>query len=88
MGETGRAVIAIISSVVGLSVLAVLFSARSNTAGVLGAAGGALANVIGAATSPVTGAAPAGAVGYGVGAGLSQGLGAGMSGLVSPAWGG
>ncbi len=79
MGETGRAVVAILSSIVGLSIVAVLLSTRSNTAGVLGAAGSALSQVIGAATSPVTGAAP------GI-AGLQQGLmsGGGLGGGYIP----
>ncbi len=84
MGESGRAIVAILSSVIGLSIVAVVLSARSNTAGVLGAAGSALANVIGAATSPVTGAAPVGAAGYGGGAGLAQGL---AGGLYNPIYG-
>lgn len=88
MGESGRAVIAILSSIVGLSIVAVVLSARANTAGVIGAAGSALASVLGAATAPVTGAMPSGAVGYGVGSGLTQGINAGAAALYSPVWGG
>lgn len=55
MGEGGRAAIAIVSSIIGLSVVAVVLSSHANTAGVIGAAGSALSGVIGAATAPVTG---------------------------------
>lgn len=50
-----RAVIAVVSSILGLSILSVILSQRAQTSSVLGSAGQALASVIGAATSPVTG---------------------------------
>ncbi len=56
MGETGRAIIAIVSSVIGLSLVAVVLSTRANTAGVISAGGNALTSILGAATAPVTGA--------------------------------
>ena len=56
MGEAGRAVIAVVSSVIGLAILSVILSARANTAGVIQAGGQALSGVLGAATAPVTGA--------------------------------
>jgi hypothetical protein len=51
-----RAMFALAASVIGLAVLAVILSTRSNTAGVIGAAGNALSAVIGAAASPISGA--------------------------------
>lgn len=44
----------VIVAVIGLAMVAVLVSRRANTASVIGAAGGSLANVIGAAVAPVT----------------------------------
>ncbi len=72
MSEGTRAVIAIVSSIIGLSIVAVVLSARANTAGVVGAASSGLAGVLSAATAPVTGA------GAGVPYGLSSNLGAGI----------
>lgn len=42
-------------SIVGVAILAVLVSSRSNTTGVLQAAGSAFSNALGVAASPVTG---------------------------------
>jgi hypothetical protein len=50
-----NAVITIATAVVGLAILAVIFSQKSNTAGVLTAGGQAFANDIAAAVSPITG---------------------------------
>jgi hypothetical protein len=50
-----NAVLAVVSGVIMLALVSVLFSRRAATSDVLGAAGGALANVIGAAVSPITG---------------------------------
>ncbi len=55
-GDAVRAIFALASAIIGLAVLAVVLSTRSNTAGVIGAAGNALSAVIGAATSPISGA--------------------------------
>lgn len=49
------ALLAIVSGIIGLSIVSVLVSPRAQTPTVLGAAGSALSNVIGAAVSPVTG---------------------------------
>lgn len=46
---------AIALAIIGLAVLAVILSRRSNTAGVIGASGSALAKDIGAAIAPITG---------------------------------
>lgn len=55
MGEAGRAVIAIATSIVGLSLVAVVLSQRANTASVIGAASQGFASILSAATAPVTG---------------------------------
>jgi hypothetical protein len=55
MGEGGRAVLAIVSSVIGLAVVSVVLSNNAATSQVIGAGGQALSSVIGAATAPVTG---------------------------------
>jgi PRD1 phage membrane DNA delivery len=51
-----RVILGLASAVIGLAVLSVILSTRSNTSSVIGAAGNALSSVIGAATSPVSGA--------------------------------
>jgi hypothetical protein len=48
-------VVTVLTAIVGVAVLAVLVSSRSNTANVLTAGGNAFANAVGAAVSPVTG---------------------------------
>lgn len=50
-----NAVVTVIAGIIGLAIVAVIVSQRANSAAVLGAGGGALANIIGAAVSPVTG---------------------------------
>jgi hypothetical protein len=70
MGEGGRALIAIVSSIVGLSLVAVVLSTRSNTASVIGAGGTALASVLSAATAPVTGGSSASSIGSALGGAL------------------
>jgi hypothetical protein len=52
-------VVTIAVAIVGVAILAVLVSQKSNTAGVLAAAGSAFANSLSAATGPVTGATSA-----------------------------
>jgi hypothetical protein len=54
--ETLRAIFALAGSVIGLAVLAIILSQRSETSSVLSSAGNALSAVIGAAASPVSGA--------------------------------
>lgn len=54
--EIVGAVVSIALAIIGLATLAVLLSRGSNTAGILGAGGSALARDISAATAPVTGA--------------------------------
>jgi hypothetical protein len=50
-----NAVVTIATAIVGIAILAVIFSSKSNTAGVLTAGGQAFANDIAAAVSPITG---------------------------------
>ena len=51
-------VLTIATAIVGLAVIAVLFSQKSNTAGVLNAATSGFGYDIGAAVSPITGQMP------------------------------
>lgn len=48
-------IVGIASLIVGVAIVAVLVSSRSNTTGVLQAAGSAFSNALGVATAPVTG---------------------------------
>lgn len=59
MSSTFEPVVTIAVAIVGVAILAVLVSQRSNTAGVLAAAGSAFSNSLSAATAPVTGASAA-----------------------------
>jgi hypothetical protein len=77
--ELFEPVVTIAAAIVGLAILAVLVSQRSNTAGVFAAAGGAFSNAVSAAVSPVTGAAAApnvnaGSSGYGFNPGAGGNL--------------
>jgi hypothetical protein len=56
MDRLTEGIVTILTAIVGVAILAVLVSSRSNTAGVLGAAGSAFSNALSAATGPVTGA--------------------------------
>lgn len=55
MSAITEAIVTIATAIVGIAILAVLVSQRSNTANVIGAAGNAFSRSIGAAVSPVTG---------------------------------
>ena len=57
MEKIGGGILAIISAVVGLAIVAVLVSKNAQTPTVISSAGSALSNVIGAAVAPVTGGA-------------------------------
>lgn len=63
MGETGRALVAIASSVLGLALVSAILSRNAATVGVINAAGNAFSNVIKAATSPITGGSTLGSIG-------------------------
>lgn len=72
-------VVTIAAAIVGVALIAVLVSQRSNTAGVFAAAGGAFSNAVSAAVSPVTGASAAPNVNAGSsGYGFNQGAGGGL----------
>jgi hypothetical protein len=59
MKDAFEPIVTIAVAIVGVAILAVLVSQKSNTAGVLAAAGSAFANSLSAATGPVTGATSA-----------------------------
>lgn len=62
MGEHGimPAIAAIIASIIGLAIIAVIVSKNANTSSVINAGGSALGNVISAAVSPVAGGSSTG----------------------------
>jgi PRD1 phage membrane DNA delivery len=53
----GGGIVAVIASIIGLAIIAVLVSQKAQTSGVIQSAGTALSSVIGAAVAPVTGTA-------------------------------
>jgi hypothetical protein len=62
-------VVTVLTAIVGVAIIAVLVSNKANTAGVLGAGGGAFATALEAAVSPVTGQVPQSSTPLGVGFG-------------------
>lgn len=79
MNNALEPIVTIAVAIVGVAILAVLVSQKSNTAGVLAAAGSAFSNSLSAATGPVTGstAAPVNNIG-------GSGSGFGMPNLSIP----
>jgi hypothetical protein len=71
--EAGRAILAIVSSIVGLAIISVVLSQQAQTTSVIQAGSQGLASVIGAATAPVTGGSAASTAGAVVG-GLLSGI--------------
>lgn len=63
MNNAIPAVLAIITGIIGIAIIAVIVSRNSQTPSVLQSAGQALASVISAAVSPVTGSGGGGAFG-------------------------
>lgn len=59
MKDAFEPIVTIAVAIVGVAILAVLVSQKSNTAGVLAAAGSAFSNSLSAATGPVTGSTAA-----------------------------
>lgn len=57
MSEFAQGILFGISGVIGLAIIAVLVSQKSQTSGVIQSAAAGLSQIIGAAVSPVTGAA-------------------------------
>lgn len=68
------AIVAILTGVVGITILAVIVSNQSNTANVLTAGGNALSSVLKAAVSPVSGGSSLGNLSGSLGNGLLGGL--------------
>lgn len=56
MNQLTEAIVTIFTAIVGVAILAVLVSRKSNTPGVLQALGSAFSNALGVAVSPVSGA--------------------------------
>lgn len=65
MSNLTEAVVTILTAIVGVAILSVIVSKKSNTAEVIGAAGRAFGNSLGIATAPVTGASVSGLTGLG-----------------------
>jgi hypothetical protein len=55
MKDFGTAIVAVMTSVIGLAIVAVIFSRNANTPGVFNSLFGGFAQVIGAAVAPVMG---------------------------------
>jgi len=55
MEEFGRNIVAVLTAIVGLAIVAVLVSNRANTAGVISSTFNGLGGAISAATGPVSG---------------------------------
>lgn len=60
MNQITENIVAVLTAIVGVAILAVLVSRNSNTAGVLNAAGSAFSGALSTAVSPVTGGASLG----------------------------
>lgn len=56
--EASRTVVAIVTLIIGLAIIATILSERAKTVDVIKALSGGLASDIGAAEAPVTGSAP------------------------------
>jgi hypothetical protein len=55
MGKFGEAIVAILTAIIGLAIVAVLVSQNAQTSSVLGAFGTSFSQIIGAAVGPVMG---------------------------------
>lgn len=74
MGEFGKEAVAILTAIIGVAILAVLLSSKSNTVAVLGAASSGFGNILATAMSPITGNATSGGFGGFTGGGSSSPL--------------
>jgi PRD1 phage membrane DNA delivery len=54
MGKIGEQITVVLLAVIGVAIVAVVFSKSANTSGVLTAGGTAFSNILGAALKPVT----------------------------------
>jgi hypothetical protein len=74
VNQTVTSIIAVLSAIIGLAIIAVLVSRNAQTASVITSAGAAFANDLSAAVAPVTGAmAQINTGGGGFGSGFSLG---------------
>jgi hypothetical protein len=74
VNEIGPTAITILTSIVGLAMLAVIVSRRAQTGQVIQAGGTALSNVIAAAVAPLSGGSNYGATNFGSAASVVGGL--------------
>lgn len=75
MNDAGEKIVGIIGAIIGLAVLAIVISARANTANVLASFFGGLSNLVGVAISPITGQQVSNLSGLsGSGGGLTSGF--------------
>ena len=83
MGNATESIVTIAVAIVGVAILAVLVSRKSQTAAVIQAAGSAFSNALSTAVSPVTGVGTPANMSYPTnsGWGLGGGLGTGYFGL-------
>ena len=72
MNQLTEAALTVMTAIVGVAILSVLVSRKSQTPAVFSAAGSAFANMLSAATGPVTGAVTAPNVGSMTGYGLGS----------------
>jgi hypothetical protein len=63
MGHVGEQITAILTAIIGVAILSVILSKRSNTASVIGSAANAFSMALGTAVSPITGNNSLGPVG-------------------------
>lgn len=63
-GHFGDQIVAILTAIIGVAIVAVIVSKRSDTTNVISAASNAFSNAIGVAVSPITGQTPAGMSGF------------------------
>lgn len=76
MNDAGEKIVGIIGAIIGLAVLAIVISARANTANVLASFFDGLSNLVGVAISPITGQQVSNLSGLsGSGGGLVSGFG-------------
>lgn len=54
MGDFGKAIVTILTAVIGVAIIATLVSSRSNTAGVIAAGGNAFSSILNSALGPIS----------------------------------
>jgi hypothetical protein len=67
MNQITETVVTVLTLIIGVAILSVLVSRKSNTVGVIQAAASGFGNALGVATSPITGASVPISLGYGGG---------------------